>query len=854
MNLTSFARRHRRKLIAIAVLTVVAAATGATMGSFLRLDLPDVRALEDYTPPVMSRVLARNGAVVDTFAEQRRILIDYRDIPASFRDALIATEDSEFLDHPGIDVRGILRAAWTDLRELRFAEGSSTLTMQLARELFLHRQKTLQRKVQEAVLAMEIERHYTKEEIFAFYANQVYMGHGRYGLEAASRHYFGKPARELTLAESATIAGLIQRPEALSPYKHPDRALRRRNHVLSRMVVEGLLDPEVAREAAATPIELAGDEAQRASAPYFIEDVRRWLKSRYGDGSVYQEGLEVHTTLDPDLQRIANEAVDRGLRQLDRRQGWRGPPARVADGEDPATVVLDTWSRPPAVGRISDGVVVSVDDGAARLRVGNLEGALDREDVAWTRRKNVSSVVSVGDIVPVRLISIDAETGVADLELEQEPAVEASLVALDPATGEVLALVGGFDFERSEFNRATQARRQTGSAFKPLVFAAALADGWTLADTVMDEPTVFLDPRNPEPYQPENYGHKYYGRVTLRRGLEKSANIATVRLLNQIGFAGTIDLSRRLGITSELRAYPSLGLGAFEISLLELTSAYATFANGGVHVAPHLVREVRDHRGDSLLQFEAEVHDAVPPQVAYLMNRSLSGVITDGTGRAAAFLDRPLAGKTGTTDDFTDAWFIGYAPDLAVGVWVGYDVKKSLGSRETGAQAALPIWSHFMEKALEPRPVRDFPRPEGLTLLSIDRETGLRANPGAGCDSVVVEAFVSGTEPTELCTRAHHRRLAMPYPLQRFPINEDGEIEVSGDELDRLMATDLGLTLSPSGREIVAFTAHGRMSMPIRRVPGAPPEPLPARILERFDPTAWTGKDGRPATVELVTR
>ena len=644
MNLISFARRHRRKLVAIAAVTVVAGATGAAMGSFLRLDLPDVRALEDYTPPIMSRVLARDDAVIDTFAEQRRILIDYRDIPPTFRDALIATEDSEFLDHPGIDVRGIARAAWTDLRELRFAEGSSTLTMQLARELFLHRQKTVQRKLQEAVLAIEIERHYTKEEILAFYANQVYMGHGRYGLEAASRHYFGKPARELTLAESATIAGLIQRPEALSPYKRPDRALRRRNHVLSRMVVEGLLDPEVAEAAAASPIELAGDDRQRASAPYFVEDVRRWLKAKYGDGSVYQEGLEVHTTLDPELQAIANEAVDRGLRQLDRRQGWRGAPGRLAEGEDPATIVLDDWSRPPAVGRISEGVVMSVDDGSARVRVAEITGELDREDIAWTRRKKVSAVVSPGDVVQVRLMSIDADTGVADLELEQEPAVEASLVALDPATGEVLALVGGFDFERSEFNRATQARRQTGSAFKPLVFAAALAEGWTLADTVLDEPTVFLDPRNPEPYQPENYGHKYYGRVTLRRGLEKSANIATVRLLNQIGFAGTIDLSRRLGITSELRAYPSLGLGAFEISLLELTAAYATFANGGVHVAPHRVREVRDHRGDSLLHVEPAVQDAVRPEVAYLMNRSLSGVITDGTGRAAACVDRQLAG------------------------------------------------------------------------------------------------------------------------------------------------------------------------------------------------------------------
>jgi membrane carboxypeptidase/penicillin-binding protein len=324
--------------------------------------------------------------------------------------------------------------------------------------------------------------------------------------------------------------------------------------------------------------------------------------------------------------------------------------------------------------------------------------------------------------------------------------------------------------------------------------------------------------------------------------------------LNEIGFDGTIDLSRKLGITSDLRAYLSLGLGAFEITLMELTSAYGTFANGGVHVEPHLVREVRDHGGNVLLRYEPAVQDAVRPEIAYLMNRSLEGVITDGTGRAAAFLDRPLAGKTGTTDDFTDAWFVGYAPDLVVGVWVGFDVKKTLGSRETGAQAALPIWSQFMKSALESRPVRDFPRPEGLTLVSIDRETGLRANPRAGCESVVVEAFVSGTEPTELCTRAHHRRLAMPYPLQRFPINERGELEISSDDLDRLLATDLSLMLSPSGQEIIAFTSHGRLSMDIALVPGSTASPLPPRVLERFDPATWTGKDGRPATVEMVRR
>lgn len=854
MSPQAFARRHRRKLIALAVTTVVAGAAGGSLGAFLRLDLPDVRALEDYTPPVMSRVLTRDGRTVDTFAEQRRILIDYRQIPASFRDALIATEDANFLDHTGVDLKGVVRAAWTDIKLMRIEEGASTLTMQLARDLFLHRQKTIQRKLQEAVLAMEIERHYTKEEILTFYANQVYMGHGRYGLEAAARHYFGKTARELDLAESATIVGLLQRPEALSPYKNPDAATRRRNHVLSRMVTEGRIAPEVAREASREPIVLASDRDLDDPAPYFVEEVRRWLKARYGDGSVYQEGLEVRTTLDLELQRLANEAVDLGLRELDKRQGWRGAQARVPEGQDPATWEPESWGRPPRPGDVGDGVVIAVDASRAEVRVGPFTGTLGAGAVAWTKKRKVSDVVAAGDVVRVRIGEVDEDGVTVALELEQEPDVQGALVALDPSTGEVLALAGGFDFERSEFNRATQARRQTGSAFKPIVFAAALEEGWTLADAIVDEPTVFLDPSNPEPYQPENYGNKYYGRLTLRRGLEKSANIATVKLLDEVGYDEVISLSRRLGVRSELQPYPSLALGSFGITLLELTSAYATFANRGVHVEPHLVREVRDHRGELMLQLEPEVQDAVRPEVAFLMNRSLEGVITDGTGRAAAFIDRPLAGKTGTTDDFTDAWFVGYAPDLAVGVWVGFDVVRSLGSRETGAQAALPIWAHFMAGALDRRPVTDFDRPAGVRLLSVDRETGLRANPEAGCQHVLVEAFVEGSEPTEFCTRVHHRLLAMPYTLQRYAINEAGELEVPSDDLDRLLATDLSLFLSDSGRELVAYTPEGELSIRIRRTPGGTAPELPARILERFDPSRWTGKDGRPARVELIER
>jgi penicillin-binding protein 1A len=846
-------RRRRWPYVLVGGLLAFAALSGASLGYFLRLDLPNVRALEEYTPNVMTRVLASDGQVVDTFAEQRRILIDYREIPGYFREALIATEDKNFQSHPGIDFQGVLRAAWADVRDLKLSEGASTLTMQLARDLFLHRQKTWSRKIREALLALEIERYYTKEEILSFYCNQVYMGHGRYGLEAASRYYLDKPARELTLPESALLAGIIQRPEALTPVRHPERALSRRNHVLSRMVAEGYLTPEEAQVAKDTPIELPSDRNEEDHAPYFVEDVRRWLKTSYGDTSVYKEGLEVYTTLDTGMQSLANRAVDLGLRELDKRQGWRGVVERVPDGEDPGSWEPASWAEGVIEGRVTDGVVVQVDGDQARVRVGTHVGTLGSEEIGWTRRKKPSSILKVGDVPRVRLESV-GEDGRAKITLEQEPLVEAALVALDPRTGEVLALVGGFDFHRSEWDRATQSQRQTGSAFKPFVYAASLALGKTLSDRILDEPTVFLDPYSGAAYQPENYTNKYYGTLTLRRALEKSANIATVKLLDEIGYDEVIEFARRLGISSEMHPYPSLALGVFGVSLLELTSAYGSFANQGVWVEPHLVREVRDHGGALLTQVEPEVRDAVSPQIAYLINRSLEGVITDGTGKAARSLGRPLAGKTGTTDFNTDAWFIGYAPDLVVGVWVGFDDYTSLGTRETGALAALPIWKRFMEAAYQGRPVEEFARPSGITFVSVDRETGLRANPAADCRPTYSEVFVSGTEPTRYCNRHEHRLLQMPSALQRFPVGERGRIRIPSAELDELLANDLSLYISADGTELVSRSAEGNDRFPLARTPGGDVTVLPARVREKVHPEEWVGKDGRRARVVLLRR
>jgi penicillin-binding protein 1A len=629
-----------RPLTFLALMLCVAAIAGAGLGYFFGRDVADIRALEEFSPPVMSRVLAADGSAVAAFAQQRRILIERGDIPTHFAMALIATEDSRFYDHAGIDFIGVLRAAWIDLRNRRLSQGASTLSMQLARLLFLNRERTLGRKIREALLAMEIERNFSKDEILTLYCNQVYMGHGRYGLEAAARFYFDKGAGRLDLAEAALLAGIIQRPEGLSPLRHPERARSRRGHVLERMVEEGYLGSEQARAAMAAPISLSARLEPRGEAPWFVEEVRRWLKRRYGDEEIYSRGLEVRTTLDPRLQEIANRAVNDGLGRLSRQEG---------------------------------------------------------------------------------------------------PQIEAALVAIDPATGEIKAMVGGHDFERSKWNRATQARRQAGSAFKPFVYAAALASGRTLADR--------------EPYSPKNYDLVYHGDITLRTALEKSANIAAVKLLLEVGYRPTIDLARALGIESPLLPYPSMALGAFEVTLVELTGAYASFANGGIHIEPHIVRDVVEADGSFAEIAEPRIVDALSPSLAHLMNHSLEGVVTDGTGHAAAALGRHLAGKTGTTDNNADAWFIGYSPDLAVGVWVGYDDHRSIGDRGTGAQAALPIWIGFMEEACEGVPVTEFDRPDGVVYLSIDRETGLRADPSGGCSATILEAFIPGTEPTTYCSR-----------------------------------------------------------------------------------------------------
>jgi penicillin-binding protein 1A len=842
--------RLQRRTLLLGALLVPAVVGGAALGHGLKLDLPDVETLDRYTPPLNTRVLARDGSPIGSFGEQRRTLLAQKDIPKVFLQALVAVEDASFYEHGGIDLKGIARAAWHDVTTLSFQQGASTLTQQLSRNLFLRPDKTPRRKLQEMLLAMEIEQRYSKDEILRMYCNQVYMGHGRYGLEAASEFYFGKQAPELDLAESALLAGLIQRPEGLSPFRYPDASLRRRAHVLDRMVASGAITPAQAETAKASPLALTTRHDAMDVAPYFVEEVRRALQAQYGDEGIYQGGLEVRTGIDVAMQRIANAAVEQGTRQLDKRQGWRGRIDKVPSGQEPETWASASWREGVTEGAIVDGVVLKSERGRARIRAGSVEGTLEPEGVAWTGRSDPAALVRRGDVIRVRVVS-GKIPGHAVFALEQEPKVEAALVAIDPKTGAVRALVGGLDFRRSEFDRATQARRQAGSSFKPFVYAAALKRGLTPSDRVLDAPTVFVEPGTFSVYQPENYGKKYYGLLTLREALEKSANISAVKVLDRTGFQPVIRLARDLGITTQLAPYPSMALGAFEVSLFEMTSAYGAFANEGVRVEPYLIEGVRNREGAVLAEAKPAAHEVLSPQIAGVMNALLEGVITDGTGAAAASLGRPLAGKTGTTDDFTDAWFIGYTPDLVVGVWVGFDAKKTLGSKETGAQAALPIWQQFMQESLKDQPPVPFPEVDGLTHVAVDHATGLRAVETAGCLEVIRETYIEGTEPTRDCSAEEHARLRLPWLLARYEMDDSGALVIPADDVPGLLASEPFVTVDSVRRTITVGAPDGSVTLRLRDVPGKT-QRLPAALEGKVDPTSWLGQDGRPAEIVLL--
>jgi penicillin-binding protein 1A len=685
--------------VLFALLALLAAVVGASAGLLLvyTTDLPQVEALEAYRPGTITELYDDQGRVIGSFALQRRVVASYDDYPQVLRDALVSIEDKNFYSHSGINFWRIVGAAYRDIESGGRVQGASTLTMQLARNLFLSPDRSFHRKIQEAMLAIQIERRFTKPQIFTLYANQIFLGHGVYGFEAASEYYFSKPARQLTLDEAALLAGLPKGPGIYSPINHPDRAQRRRNLVINSMLEDGKIKAPEAADARLLPLLLRLQHDPNSLAPYFVEEIRRYLENKYGTDQVHEGGLRVYTSLDMNLQKAANLAVLNGLAAYERRHGWK---AHLENVVTPETTVASyqhpDWDEEPEVNGYIHAVVTSAGAGIAMVKFGRYTAALAPADVAWTQQK-IQDILKVGDLCYVKIVTL-AANGAAHVSLEQDSGAQGALVALDNATGAIKAMVGGRDFHESKFNRATQALRQVGSSFKPYVYTTVIDLGASPDDTILDEPVTFETASGP--YSPHNYDEKFEGIITLRRALAQSRNIPALKLASRVGIKTVIEYAGRFGITAKLPPYLPVALGSAEITLIEQTSAYSVFPDDGVHIAPRYITKVTDYDGRVLEEDFPDVKEVISARTARIMTSMLREVVLHGTGVAAANLPFPTAGKTGTTNDFTDAWFVGFSPSTSCGVWIGFDEKKTLGAKETGAHAALPVWIDFMTVAM----------------------------------------------------------------------------------------------------------------------------------------------------------
>lgn len=757
-------RRWQITLIALAALFLSALLATVGLLWYYAQDLPELSQLQNYQPSLVTQVYSSDKQLIGQFFIERRILTPLAQIPEHLRRAVIAVEDVRFFEHPGLDYIGILRAAWTNLRRGGKVEGASTITQQLARSLFLSSERTFDRKVRELVLAYKMELVSTKEQILETYLNQIYFGQGAYGVASAAQSYFGKDLAGLTVSEAAFLAGLPKSPNHFSPFKNYARAKKRQEHVLARMEEAGFLTSTQREEALAEPLSFRRPGSEQ-TAPYFVEYVRQLLVAKYGEAMVYKGGLQIKTTLNLAMQRAAEAAFKTGLREIDKRQGWRGPlrtvdPASLTTGNQPVATI----DQPVAIGDEREAVVIKSGKDLFWVQIGNVSAKLLFDDMGWAKRrltgpdmaKDVAvastpkQVLKPGDVIEVKVKKIDKEQ--VYVQLEQTPLVEGGLIALDPDKGAIRAMVGGYDFNRSEYNRAVQAHRQPGSAFKPIIYATAINQGMSPASVVLDAPVVYEQVEEEKTWKPENYGKRFHGMVSLRDALAHSHNLATVRLLDKVGIKNVIEFSRQVGITSPLSADLSLGLGSSSVGLLELTSAYGVFLNQGNRAEPFAIISVTDNTGEFLEQEDVQTQEVLSKETAYLVTNMMEDVVQKGTGQAAKSLGRPIAGKTGTTNEFINAWFIGGTPNLVAGIFVGFDDRRSLGETESGAHAALPIWINFMKEALKTLPVVPFTIPEGITFVKVDPSTGL-LNSEQEDQPGNVEIFARGSEPTQAVQR-----------------------------------------------------------------------------------------------------
>jgi penicillin-binding protein 1A len=670
------------------------------------IDLPQMEDLARYRPNTTTELLDVHGKVFGSFALERRVVVPYSEFPPVLRQAIISIEDKSFQRNWGVNLVRAVGAAYRDLHAKGRAQGASTITMQLARNLFLSSEKTYGRKIQEVILSMQIERKFTKEQIFALYANQIYLGRGTYGFEAGSQYYFNKHARDLTLPEAALLAALPKGPEYYSPVRFPDRALKRRNLVLSEMLSDRKITQQQADEAMAAPLGLHIEAPPNSVAPYFVEEVRRQLEKEYGVEEVHGAGLRVYTTLDLNLQLVANKAVLDGTATYERRHGWKGGLANVVlGGMDVESYKHPDWTQPMEKGTYVHGVVTSVAEKRVDVKLGAQKAVLIPEDWKWTENEDGDSFLRNGDIVYLKLDGT-AQDGTLHASLEQDSGVQASMMAVNNSDGEVVAMVGGRDFALSQFNRATQAQRQVGSSFKPYVYTTAIEAGMKATDIVMDAPTTFPTPSGP--YTPHNYEAGYKGAMTLINAFAESRNIPALRLAAHMGIRKVIETARRFGVTSDLPMFLPVAIVAADITLYEQVGAYSVFPNDGIRIEPHYIRKVTQADGLPFDQKPTDVTEVTSVETARTMMQLLQAVVRMGTGAAASQLKHPLGGKTGTTNDYTDAWFIGFSPSITCGTWIGFDDRQSLGEKETGARAALPMWMDFMRVAIADKPNETF--------------------------------------------------------------------------------------------------------------------------------------------------
>ncbi len=702
--------------------------------------LPPMDSLLEYRAPMSTQIFAADGTLVGEFYYEKRQLVPLDKIPAVVRNAFIAAEDDQFYQHPGVDLFGIARALWNNLSGKGRLQGGSTITQQVVKQILLTPQKSYERKIKEILLAVRLERQLSKDQILYLYLNHIYLGSGAYGVAAAAEEYFGKSVTELSLAEAALLAGLPQAPSRYSPFRHWQRAKARQQYVLERMVRVGMVSPAEAILAAREPLALVPKRGNYRHAPYYVEHVRRLLQRRYGEQGLYQLGLRVYTALDLRLQTLAEEALQKGLRDLQARQKY-SPALRQLDREEQQRFLAQQQEQlaknPLQPGRSYEALVTARRP-HTEVRIGDLRGKVIEPSQLPVR---------AGDVIRVRLHSLpgqgEEESGLRFV-LDTDSLLQGAAVVMDPTSGDVRALVGGTNFFDSQFNRATQARRQPGSAFKPFVYAAAFDDRFTPASVVLDTPIAL--PSGNGVWAPQNYDHQFFGPTTLRDALAFSRNVPTVRLAQAIGIQRLVTFARSLGVSSPLVPNLSLALGAAEVTPLELVSAYSAFANQGIRAEPRFITQITGADGSVLESVEPRTSAVLAAETAYLVTNVLQDVITRGTGRRAAAIGRPAAGKTGTTNDMNDAWFIGYVPQLLAGFWVGFDSKRSLGPGETGGRVAAPIWLDFMQAALAGEPVLDFPVPKGVRFVPIDRRSGRRT--AATSPGVFIECFRAGTEPT----------------------------------------------------------------------------------------------------------